>query len=122
MSKRDRFAYRPLPVSQPTPFLDAQEAWFWFIRCRQIRYEGAPDFSTAITTERPCDPDDIYRAVTRLYRQKRLNAHHLRTLSQYGLAERTPDPRCEEEAPAAALWDEALEALDEALSEKGIVA
>lgn len=70
---------------------------------------------------RPCEPDDIYRAVMALYRLQKLSALHLRTLSQFGLAERTPDPRSREESFSARLWDEAMDQLGAYLIRKRIV-
>lgn len=122
MSKRDRFAYRPLPVSELLAFENAEEAWFWFIRIQKIRHEGGGPLSRTNLTQKPCDLDDIYRAVMRLYRQRHLSARHLRTLSQYGLVERAPDPRCEDEVAATALWEDAMGHMDEAFRAKGIVA
>jgi len=122
MSKRTRFAHSPMPVSDILPFCSGEEAWFWFIRCQQLRNEGGRPTTASNTPVRPCDPDDIYCAVRSLHQQRFLTAAHLRTLSQYGLAERSPDPRCSEEVRSARLWEEALVHLEQDLRHKGIVA
>ncbi|NQV45437.1 MAG: hypothetical protein HQ501_11060 [Rhodospirillales bacterium] len=121
MSKRTRYAPLPMAVKGIAPFHSGEEAWFWFVRCQIIRHQGARPASAMGTLVRPCDPDDIYRVVVCLHKQGRLSTAHLRTLSQYGLAERTPDNRCAEEAAATRLWDEAIRHLEDRLIVKGIV-
>lgn len=121
MPARPRYALSPMPVSITAPFHSGEEAWFWFIRCQTIRHLGAKPSGVMGAFARPCDPDDIYRAVVRLHKQKLLTAAHLRTLSQYGIAERPPDERCPEEASAFRLWTEAMCHLEDHLREKSIV-
>lgn len=112
---------RRLPAPSPaSPFASAEEAWFWFIRCQEVRREGVRLESSGGRT-RPCDPDDIYRAVVALARGRTLNSHHLATLAQFGLRNTPPDPRRREEEAAARLWDEALDRLTTVLRRKGIV-
>ena len=108
--------------SQSTiPFLDAEEAWFWYIRCQNLRDSGSrPDpFRTLIA--RPCDPDDIYRAVVGLRQKGKLHRNHLQVLASYGKKETPPDPRDWEQNWAARLWDEALDRLTTVLNQKGIL-
>jgi len=123
MGQRTRYAATRLPTAAvgSSPFHSSEEAWFWFIRCQLMRHQGARPVAVSGALARPCDPDDIYRAVIALHKGGVLCAAHLRTLSQYGLAERAPDERCGEEAAAARLWDEAMGALDGYLRGKGIV-
>jgi len=121
MKRKLRFVPRPAYEVSTTPFASAEEAWFWFIRCQIIRHQGGQPRRTSGAITRPCDPDDIYRAVMLLFRQQVLSPRHLRTLSQYGLAERPPDARCAEEVSASRLWTEALDQLEVYLSQKGIV-
>ncbi len=106
-----------------TPFASAEEAWFWFVRCHRIRREGGT-FRHAATSalQRPCDPDDIYRAVVRTVREGFLHSAHLTALGTFGLLGRPPDPRREDEENAARLWTEALDALSYVLRKKGILA
>jgi|ETNmetMinimDraft_16_1059900.scaffolds.fasta_scaffold12121_2 hypothetical protein len=53
------------------PFPNAEEAWFWFIRCQKARADGARFEAVPGAIARPCDPDDLYRAVARAVRQIR---------------------------------------------------
>lgn len=118
-----RFRYvAKAPSGAPTvPFADAAEAWFWFMRCQQIRREGAR-FDGGGETTRPCDPDDIYRAVSALARAGRIGRAHLKTLVAFGLRESPPDPRSPEERRSVRLWDESLGHLATVLRQKAIVA
>ena len=105
-----------------TPFASAEEAWFWFVRCQCIRREGGR-FARASTAslERPCDPDDIYRAAIRLVNENVLHRQHLTVLGTFGLLGRPPDPRHDDEDSAARLWQEALEGLAGVLRSKHII-
>lgn len=119
---RPKFAHVPIAKKDIEPFQSGEDAWFWFVRCQRLRDDRVQPISSMGTLARPCDPDDIYRAVKRLYKQHLLSAAHLRILSQYGLAERAPDKRCSEEIAAARLWEEAIALLEQLLKAKGIVA
>ena len=119
---RRRYVPRLEEQVRTTPFASAEEAWFWFVRCQCIRREGGR-FSRASTAslERPCDPDDIYRAAIRLVNEKILHRRHLTVLGTFGLLGRPPDPRQDDEDSAARLWQEALERLAGVLRSKHIV-
>jgi len=118
-----RFRFVPRRSSQtPTaPFADAEQAWFWFIRCQLARDEGVQFEAGLGKMARPCDPDDIYRAAVGLKRQGRIGGRHLRVLATFGLCGRPPDRRCPDEEQPARLWDEALDLLTTVLIAKGIV-
>jgi hypothetical protein len=103
------------------PFASSEEAWFWFVRCQHVRREGARLQALSSSFSRPCDPDDIYRAVVALQRRGLIRAAHLRVLENFGLMGRSPDRRCPEEAPAFQLWAEALDRLTTILRGKGVV-
>jgi len=103
------------------PFGSAEEAWFWFVRCQEVRREGAQLGGGTASFSRPCDPDDIYCAVMSLKRKRRLCGSHLSVLGTFGVAGRPPDVRRRDEAGAARLWDEALDRLTTVLRTKGIV-
>ncbi len=104
-----------------TPFGSAEEAWFWFIRCQRARQDGARFEAGASDIIRPCDPDDLYRAVMGLARKRIIGRDHLLVLEKYGLCERPPDTRVTAERRCCRLWDEALNRLGSVLEEKQII-
>jgi hypothetical protein len=110
------------PTIGERPFSHAEEAWFWFVHCQRLRREGAKAGDGARAFARPCDPDDIYRALMRLYARRRVTNAHLRVLAVFGMRGSPPDSRCGEERGAARLWAEAIDRLTTPLREKGIVA
>jgi len=118
---RFRYVAKAPSVAPTVPFANAAEAWFWFVRCQQIRRDGAR-FDGGGETMRPCDPDDIYRAVSALVRAGRIGRDHLKTLVTFGLRESAPDSRSPAERRAARLWDESLGHLATVLRRKAIVA
>lgn len=119
---KQRLAPRRLPMVPEIPFASATDAWFWYIRSERLRRDGAKLGSSGMATEqRPCEPDDINRAVMALYRKKIIRQEHLKVLAIYGWNDRPPDPRLPDEERAAFLWDDALDRLATELKAKGIV-
>ena len=116
-----RHILKPRPDYPVTPFDTAQEAWFWFVRCQKMRDAGARFQEGMTQAARPCEPDDLDRAVVTLARDGRIGKAHLSVLRRFGVAERPPDPRCREEEYAARLWDDALDGLTTVLRHKGII-
>ncbi|SDG67963.1 hypothetical protein [Roseospirillum parvum] len=113
---------RPLPEAAATePFADAEEAWLWFWHCQRLRDSRVRLERSGDRAGRPCDPDDIYRAVRRLQAAGRLGRGHLLVLVRYGQRQRPPDPRLPEEAVHADLWRAGLDRLHRALADKGLV-
>ncbi len=119
---RERYNQKPYYNTPTVLFTDAEEAWFWFCRCQQLRDAGARLDDGPGDTARPCEPDDIYRAVKGLARKRRIGGEHLKVLSVFGLKDAPPDRRCREESRAARLWDESIDRLTTALRRKAIVA
>ncbi|MDH5771794.1 MAG: hypothetical protein OEY84_01520 [Rhodospirillaceae bacterium] len=112
---------RKLPVVPEIPFASAIEAWFWYVRAERLRFAGAKLGGPTPSFQRPCEPDDINRAVMGLYRGGALTKEHLKILATFGWADRVPDPRVGAETRPAKLWDEALDKLHVILKAKGIV-
>lgn len=119
-----RTSFKPNVIDEApaNPFESAEEAWFWFVRCQQVRREGARLGGGCASFSRPCDPDDVYCAVVGLNRRRLLSAAHLDVLGTFGVAGRPPDARRTDESRAAKLWEEALDRLSTVLRAKGIVA
>ena len=118
---RRRFAPSRLAVRDVQPFIDAEEAWFWFIHAQRTRSDGGRFRGGAGGPGRPCDPDDIYRAVMALHRRRLLGRDHLNVLATYGMGGCPPDPRIPDQARAHALWQEALDRLTTVLKSKAII-
>ncbi len=119
--REPRYTPRPSYELACVPFISAEEAWFWFIRCLRARRDGARFLDGPDGAVRPCEPDDLYRAVMWLFRRRRIGEEHLKVLEYFGLREAPPDPRCREEEISARLWDMALDRLTTVLKGKGIV-
>lgn len=117
-----KFSARPLSERAAQPFASAEEAWLWFSRCQLARIEGVRFTADSGDVARPCDPDDIYRAVDRLVRRRVLIAGHVAVLGRFGCRLMPPDPWAGDTVGETALWVEALDRLAEELRRKEIVA
>ena len=103
------------------PFIDAEEAWFWFIAAQEARNDGARFVAGQSVYNRPCEPLDILKILDRLYRQRRLLKDHLLVLRHYGRRHMAPEPHRIKEARSYKLWCEALERMSPILEKKGII-
>ncbi len=119
--KRRKYAPRSFGCATGVPFESAEEAWFWFVRCQKARWDGARFEEGAAHCIRPCDPDDLYRALKELRRRRLVEVDHIRVLTRFGFAERPPDRRLRDEVLPWRLWTEAIDQLTTVLRRKGIV-
>lgn len=119
---RERYNPRLTGGIEGEPFVTAEDAWLWFSRCQIARIEGVKPAGGRGEAVRPCDPDDIYRAVMALVRRRVLAAGHLTVLGRFGIRLAPPDPWAGDTPTEAALWAEALDRLTTVLRGKGIVA
>ena len=103
------------------PFMDAEEAWFWFIAAQAAKNDQARYTAGAGLYPRPCEPVDILKVVDRLHRNRRLIRDHVLVLKHYGERHLAPDPTRRKEARAFQLWTEALERMSPILERKGII-
>ncbi len=103
------------------PFTSAQEAWFWFMDAHKAKLEGAKVMAGQSAHHRPCETVDILTILDRLYRKRRLVRDHLLVLRHYGQRKMPPDLTRTKERKAHSLWHQALNILEEAMIEKGIV-
>lgn len=104
----------------PMPFGSGEEAWFWFIRTEKARADGARGDARQ-HAERPCEPDDIYRCVSRLFRESVLYPRHLEVLGEYGFLDRTPFPDLDGEVIDWMIWTDAMDVIEPSLKRRGIV-
>jgi hypothetical protein len=118
------YRYVPKMLKDPCfqPFESAEEAWFWYCKYQIARLEGARFHATeAAGVARPCDPDDVYTVVDRLYRTKDLRRCHLVVLGDFGLRLTPPLSSNPGEREQARIWCEALDVITPVLQAKGIV-
>ncbi len=102
------------------PFETPDQAWFWTMAALQARNSGTGRACSA-RTERPCDPDDIIRALDQLYRTRRIDLLHARILRIWGERGTAPCARHPSEARDAAIWQEAMNRLGARLRARGII-
>ena len=107
---------------EAVPFDSAAQAWLWYGACQLARNDGARPVAGVCDVPRPCDPDDIYCAVWRLYRGHRLRRGHLSVLGRFAVLQRVPDPLSGDGRGQAILWDEAMDRLGGELRGRGILA
>lgn len=87
-------------------FSDAEEAWFWFMRC------SGEDYKLAL---------HILDAVDRIHRKRMLSRDHLLVMRHYGRRGQVPCADRTQEARSQMLWDEAMKTIQPALIRLGIV-
>ncbi|MBF0167681.1 MAG: hypothetical protein HQL45_08615 [Alphaproteobacteria bacterium] len=116
--------YVPNSLGDPLthPFETAEAAWFWYCQNQIARIEGAKFNSSEVSAlPRPCDPDDVFTVVDRLYKAQTLQRKHLVVLGDYGMRLAPPVASFAHEREAARVWTEAMVRLAPVLKAKGIV-
>lgn len=120
-------ALRPVRALPGTvPFDDAAQAWFWTVAALAARHgatigQRAGGDHRRPRVQRPCDPDDVIRALDLLYRRGGIGPLHARVLRRWGERFTVP-PAGGTAAADAELWAEAMAQLDGVLRPKGILA
>ena len=104
-----------------TPFPSAEQAWFWTMSALHARHAGA-NTNDSSRMCRPCDPDDVIRALDRLYRLRRIDLVHARILRIWGERGCSPSALNPGQASDARIWREAMDRLDAKLRAIGVVA
>ena len=105
---------------ETTPFMSAEEAWFWYCLCEKAGTKQSRGSSGKIA--RPCETSDIVIAVKRLLKLGTLRPAHIKVLSKYGFEQVPPHPHFGDSLKICHLWQEALDFLGTLLKQKGIVA
>lgn len=123
MSTAPRTGHAPsrFPARPAEPFASAEEVWFWTMAALVARREGARITAGKGLVNRPCEPDDVVKALDRLYRQRRIELSHARILRIWGERGVAPDPSAPRERGDWRLWREAMTRLEWPLRTKGIV-
>lgn len=144
--KRLILALRPIQSLPPCParsivrglelpcgaiaFVSAAQAWFWTVGALAARHAGIRQSNvvrgasgrTRLKIRRPCDPDDIMRALDLLHRRGEIDLAHARVLRRWGDCGVAPDATRLGQEDDAKLWTEALDRLEVLLRAKSIVA
>ena len=102
-------------------FRNAEEAWLWTMAALIARRDGARYTANKGRVSRPCDPDDVVKCLDGLYRQRRIDLAHARSLRVWGERQVAPSSAVVAERHDYRLWVEALERLEWPLRVKGIV-
>lgn len=108
--------------SAAEPFRSAEDAWFWTMAALIARRDGARYVANQGCIRRPCDPDDVVKALDTLYRRRRIDLVHARIMRIWGERQMAPNPAYASERCDWKLWREALDRLEWPLRVKGIVA
>jgi hypothetical protein len=103
------------------PFASAEAAWMWTSAALMARRESRSESASGGVVRRPCEPDDVIKALDRLYRHRRIDLAHARILRLWGDRQIAPDFRHAAERGDHRLWREALDRLDWPLRVKGII-
>jgi len=101
------------------PFASAEDAWHWTMAALMARRDGTRPVLAAARVARPCQPDEVVRCLDRLYRQRRIDLTHVRTLRRWGERQRAPDPV--RHSRDHRTWREAINRLSWLLQQRGIV-
>lgn len=117
-------AYAPRRVSHElwVPFASAEEAWFWAWPAWAAKMEGARVVAGLADVPRPCEPSDVVNAARRLLRQGAIHMNHVEALVVWGAAGQAPNYARARERIAWSRWRDAMDALEQVLRAKGIVA
>ena len=111
-------------------FASAAQAWFWTLGALAARHDGSRvsgvgQTSTGrsrINIRRPCEPDDVIRALDLLHRRGDITLAHARVLRRWGDRGFAPNAVHPGQEADALLWVQALERLEVLLRAKTIVA
>src|SRR3954470_14227746 len=106
MTTAPRPGHAPSPRgrAQTEPFRSVEEAWFWTMQALIARRDGARIVSGAGLVQRPCEPDEVIKALDRLYRPRGIDLQHARIMRIWGERQQTPDPRYPAERGDWRLW------------------
>ena len=126
---------QPAPRGRELPcgavaFASAAQAWFWTLGALAARHDGSRvsgvgQTSTGrarINIRRPCEPDDVIRALDQLHQRGEITLSHARVLRRWGDRGFAPNAVHPGQEADALLWSQALERLEVLLRAKTIVA
>ena len=99
-------------------FSSAEDAWFW---CCRLAVGISADKSNSHNFTRPCEANDLYIVLRRLYSKKELRAVHLKVMTKYGERQCAPNSIFGDNSSDCRRWHEAMTILEMGLREKGLI-
>jgi hypothetical protein len=117
MKRRERMQNQIIKhVANAQKFHDPEQLWFWFLHAKQTRgdFRGG-----ARSCGRICELLDVETLITKLYLSGKLTDEQLNIMKQFGDRRRAPHQHIWSENHAAALWRDAMRAIESAAMTKG---
>ncbi len=102
-------------------FQSSEEAWFWAMAILLARHDGCGMAWRPTMVLRPCDPEDVFNCLNRLYRARKLELLHVRVLLGWGERQAAPGDAGLHRPREARLWQQAMAELEWSLRKKRIV-
>lgn len=97
-------------------FQNAEQIWFWFLYSKSVQ-NGLNRNNSSL--RRPCELVDVETAITKLYLCGKLSDAQLDVMKKFGDKRRAPHQYVFSENKSAALWNSAMETLNEYAIAKG---
>ena len=102
----------------PEKFQNAEQLWFWFLYSKSVRNDIG--FKTnKPTTRRVCELVDVETLITKLYLCGKLTDAQLAIMKEFGDRHRAPHQYVWRENHAAAIWNSAMNVIENAAREHG---
>jgi len=102
-------------------FRSGEEAWFWAMAVLLARHDRCGTAWRPTAEHRPCDPEDVFACLDRLYRARKLDLLHVRVLRIWGQRQVAPGDPYPHQPRDWRLWQQAMAELEWSLRERGIV-
>lgn len=97
-------------------FQSGERLWFWFLYTKSIQNGFNRNHATI---RRPCEILDVETLITKLYLSGKLSDEQLNVMKKFGDKKRAPHQYIYSENRAAALWNSAMQTLENAARDKG---
>ncbi|MBP5485222.1 MAG: hypothetical protein J6Y07_00740 [Alphaproteobacteria bacterium] len=102
----------------PEKFQNAEQLWFWFLYSKSVRNDIG-QYRGGVATRRVCELVDVETMITKLYLSGKLNDEQLAIIKEFGDRHRAPHQYIWRENHAAAVWDSAMQVIENAARVKG---
>ena len=106
-------------TSSSEKFQNAEQLWFWFLYSKSVQ-NGFSHHRSSL--RRPCELIDVETLITKLYLCGKLTDEQLNVMKKFGDKRRAPHQYIFSENKSAALWQSAMDVLNEYAHNKGWIA